>query len=519
MPDLYEVADRFRADLLRQERQAATELVRAYGVAWQRIQARIEALGQTMLAAMARGEAITPAWLFQFDRLVTLQREVEMEIAAFARVAETRIVAEQAMVVRAAQEHAEQLALAGLGEPPPGVTVGFTALNAEAVRDLVGFLSDGSPLRSLLDELGPEASRQVREALIAGVATGQHPTAIARQIRQALGGNLVRALTIARTEMLRSYRAALLRSYQQNSKVITGWVWYSALGTNTCAFCWSMHGSFHRLEERFASHPRCRCTPIPKTKTWQELGQDLGVDLSGVPETRGEVEPGPAMFARLPASQQRAILGPAKFAAYQAGAIRLEDLRGFRRDPRWGSVGYERSLREILGTKDALRWQQRGRRGSPSALAGGAGPALSQHPVDRLIRDLVRAEQHVTAPELRQMIDRIAQAPFPTASQHLAKRIAEGQWTVGSSVAEYLADLRTAVQDPGARLLVYQRRGGSIAAVLADTNRVVPPDRRGAEALPLLYVVYSADRGILVTGYQASSVATLSIPEGARWLK
>jgi hypothetical protein len=279
-----------------------------------------------------------------------------------------------------------------------------------------------------------------------------------------------------------------------------------------------MHGTVHRLDERFASHPNCRCSPVPITKTWQEIGQELGVDLSGVRETRGEIEPGPQIFAKLPEDQQRAILGPAKFAAYQAGAIGLEDLRGIRRDPRWGMVGYERSLREVLGAKEARRWQQRGIQGSASALASDAGPPLSQHPVDRMIRGLVRSDRSVTEPELSQIIDRIAEAPFPTIDQHLAKRITEGQWTSGTSAEEYLADLRRAVKDRDARVLVYERRGGAIAAIMTETNRVVPPDRRGAEALPLLYVVYSADRGILVTGYQASSLETLFIPKDARWL-
>lgn len=342
MADIFETADRFRAELLRRERQAATELVRVYGAVWQRIKQRLDDLGEQIQQARARGEEVSPAWLFQFERLQTLQRQVEAEIREFARFAESRIIAEQHEAVQAAQEHAEALMRAGLGEPSPGVTVTFAKLPRDAVQDLVGFLQDGSPLRELLDELGPEASQQVRRALVTGVATGQHPTVIARQVRQALGGNLVRALTIARTEVLRAYRESSRRVYEANRDVMEGWIWHSAANARTCAFCWSMHGSFHRLDERFATHPRCRCAMIPATRSWRDLG------FRDVPETRAEVTPGPELFARLPEDEQRAILGPAKFAAYQAGRITLEDLRGFRRDPRWGPVGYERSLREVL---------------------------------------------------------------------------------------------------------------------------------------------------------------------------
>jgi len=62
----------------------------------------------------------------------------------------------------------------------------------------------------------------VRDALIAGVGTGQNPRIIARQIRQALRGNLVRALRISRTETLRSYREASHRSYQANDDIMEG---------------------------------------------------------------------------------------------------------------------------------------------------------------------------------------------------------------------------------------------------------------------------------------------------------
>lgn len=343
MPDLYEVADRFRRDLLRQERQAAAAMLRAYGAAWQPLEARVQRLAEQMLDAMARGQPVAAEWLFEADRLPVLQREVAAEILRFARFAEQTVRREQATAVAAAQTHAAALTQAGLG--PSRRPLPYRALNPAAVEQLVGFLADGSPLRDLLDRLGVEASQQVREALITHVVTGQHPTEAVPAIRRALGGNLARALTIARTEMLRSYRTALLRSYQENRHLLTGWIWHSALGTRTCAFCWSMHGTVHPLDEPFASHPNCRCAPIPKTKSWRELGVDVPESLDVPPP-----EPGPDLFARLPADQQRAILGPAKFAAYQAGAIRLEDLRGFRRDPRWGRVGYERSLWEILAS-------------------------------------------------------------------------------------------------------------------------------------------------------------------------
>ncbi|MCL5957851.1 MAG: phage head morphogenesis protein [Chloroflexi bacterium] len=136
------------------------------------------------------------------------------------------------------------------------------------------------------------AGQDVRKALLAGLATGQPQTVIARAVRQALGGNLVRALTIARTEMLRSYREASRQTYLANSDVVNGWIWHAVLSTRTCAACWAMNGTLHKLNERLDDHVRGRCAMMPVTRTWQELG------FENVPETRMPIQRGAICFLR-----------------------------------------------------------------------------------------------------------------------------------------------------------------------------------------------------------------------------
>jgi len=60
---------------------------------------------------------------------------------------------------------------------------------------------------------------------------------------------------------------------------------------------------------------------------------------------------GEERFAALVLADQRAVLGPAKLAAYQAGQLRLADLVGERTAGAWGPVRYERSLRDVLGDR------------------------------------------------------------------------------------------------------------------------------------------------------------------------
>jgi len=191
----------------------------------------------------------------------------------------------------------------------------------------------------------------VRDALGTGAAAGQNPRTITRQIRQALGGNLVRALTIACTEVMRAYRESSRRSYQANSDVVKGWIWHSALGTRTCPACWAMHGTFHRLDEQLDDHPNGRCAMVPVTKTWQELG------FKGIPEARRQIETGADLFEKLPDADKEKVLGKAGFQAYKAGKLKLGDFVGRKRSREWGSMRYTRSLRDILGTDEARKWR------------------------------------------------------------------------------------------------------------------------------------------------------------------
>ncbi len=148
-------------------------------------------------------------------------------------------------------------------------------------------------------------------------------------------------------------------------------------------------------------------------------------------------------------------------------------------------------------------------------------PSVSQHPVDQLVRTIWRGRREASAGELGRIVERVAEAPFTSEASlvaHLTKRIeVEGQWRPGTTAERYLSDLRASVRDPDAQMLTYVRRGGLILAALTP-NRI-PEERLGPQSLPLLFVLYSVDRGRLVTGYQASSLATIAVPEDVWWLR
>lgn len=342
MADIHAMNDQFRRELIGRQSRSAGELIRAYGAAWEQIQESLLTLTRTIEAARASGLEISSAWLYQFDRLESLKRQVEIEIGKFAEFADERIRAEQFEAIQAAKRHAGALmrASTGLSDAVLAQTgIAFSQLPVGAVEAQVGFLANGSPLRILLGELGKEAAEKVADSLTTAVALGYGPRRTAVTVRESLGGNAARALTIARTETMRAYREATAQTFERNADVIGGWIWTASLSVRTCAMCLAMHGTAHPLTERLNSHPNCRCTAVPRTKSFEELG------LVGIPETRPELpESGAGWFARQSPERQLAILGPAKFQAYRRGEITLADLIGVRRSKAWGVGRFEKSL-------------------------------------------------------------------------------------------------------------------------------------------------------------------------------
>lgn len=350
MPDIYDLLDKFRRRLLRGERQAASELVRAYGGIWGRLNREIlDLVGEYNRSG---GQASGTGWFARWERATALQRQAEEELGRLAGLL-GRTVEEQgrAAAAQGAEDGVELMGEA-LGPAPAGAVLGFNRLPVGAIENLVGAgRAAGSPLRDLLEGLPEEGGKIVYEGLLTGLAMGQGARVVARNIRRGLGGQLGRALTIARTETIRAYREATHQTYLANQDIVKGWIWRSARNVRTCASCWAMDGTEHTLEERLDDHPNGRCFEVPKTKTWAELG------FAGVPERVSKVGTGAEAFGRLPEADKLRVLGPAKYAALREGKIKLGDLVGLRVDPRWGSIRAERSLKDL--GEDAGKWLQR----------------------------------------------------------------------------------------------------------------------------------------------------------------
>lgn len=347
MNALRAAVERHREALLRRERAAAGRMVRAYGAAWSRISRDLTGLTERIEEARASGEEVSVSWLYQVDRLEALRAAVEREIGEFAFAAEAVVTAEQRAAVEAALADSRELARAALGRAPGTVEMPWNRLPREAVQDLVGALSDGSPLAALLAELPGRAGEGVARALTTGVALGRGPRELAREVRRELGGNLARALTISRTETLRAYRESSRRSYGENSDVVRRWRWHAELGDRTCASCLAMHGTEHETEEALESHVNCRCAMVPVPISWEELG------LAGVPDTRPDPGPsGEEWLERQDDGVVAKILGPSGAEAWQRREVSLRDFVHETYSSRWGITRRQASLQDALAAAD-----------------------------------------------------------------------------------------------------------------------------------------------------------------------
>jgi len=220
------------------------------------------------------------------------------------------------------------------GEAAPS----FNVLSGQAVETMAGFTANGAPLRRLLSGVQAGAVEGLRQALVRSAALGRNPRVTAGELmrlanqgmRDGLALGLNRALCIARTEQLRTYREATLANYRATG-LVRGYKRLCAHDQRVCAACLFDEGAFYGLDMPFVEHPNGRCTSVPVVR--------------GLAEVRwlGNEE----WFVRQEEGVQRAILGGRYFDAWRAGRFGLRQLVAFVEDATWGRSLRVRALGEV----------------------------------------------------------------------------------------------------------------------------------------------------------------------------
>lgn len=234
-----ELARAFRQALKNRDSQVTRELIKRYGDAWKTVVSEAQRFARMLEdEAQATGRTLSevakdnPSWPFQQARLEGFSRRVALAIRDALDGIPELIAEGQTDAVLMALDHAERLALQDvLDKTPKGKGAAVTAAlaevwdrpNLDAFNSLIGNVADGSPLSELLARYGSEGAERLRAELLRGFILGENPRSIALRMRSVMGGEMAKALTLARTEIIRAYRQASSGSFWVNDAVVTGW--------------------------------------------------------------------------------------------------------------------------------------------------------------------------------------------------------------------------------------------------------------------------------------------------------
>lgn len=335
---------RQRAELLRIEQNGASELVRTYQHTERQLEANLSELTRQIEDARAAGIEVRPGWLVAQGRYQRLIGDLQRSTLDYLHRAISTIHNGQGAAVEKAPGNGRALTVKALGPGPERAVAQienrFGRLPSQALENLVGFAGDGNPLGRLLAEIAPATTKSVKDSLAFGVAAGKHPRVIAADVMTKANVSRTRALTIARTETLRAYRTASAMEYR-NSQAVETWTWFCAVDERSCISCIAEDGTVHPVTEEFNSHPACRCTQVPNTPSWRELG------FPNIPDNRPALPAQGERFASLPPDAQLAIMGRPRLEALHSGEMDLGDLVRQTRSRRWGGGRRPATLTEL----------------------------------------------------------------------------------------------------------------------------------------------------------------------------
>jgi hypothetical protein len=353
-PDAIAAALRFRAQLAKGEADAFQRMSTIYARIAVAIAKEFDALADEIAAANATGKILDRKKILRFGRLQRILRQIEDKVTEFGGTVANEVLLAQARSIALGETAAIELIDQSFPALPPEtkrLLVGsLTRLPTDAIESAAGLLGDDSPLSvKLRRDFGQAVRDQVENHLLDGMGVGLNPRTIARQLTRnlesALGVGLNWAMTTVRTAQIKSYQLANHATYQANANIVPQWEWHAALDDRTCLSCIAKHGTLHPVTETLRDHHNGRCAPLPVPISYAALG------ITGVREPRRQTVTGRDWFAKQPQAKQRAMMGPARFDAWQANEFDFADLSRGYSDEVYGELFREASLKDLLGDK------------------------------------------------------------------------------------------------------------------------------------------------------------------------
>lgn len=310
------------------------ELARAWATAWNEVAPEWQAAIDELVRMGKDGKWPTRRQVLRAERAaraIEVTREALDELAKTAGVTITKALPDVVDLTDTIHRQLIASQYPAQAGAQATLTASFARVDPKAAAAIVK--RSTQQITSLTRPLSADAAQAMRSSLIRGVLIGENPNKAASRmlsrVQSDFDGGLTRAKVIARTEILDAHRDAGLESDKANEKVLGGWEWISALDKRTCPSCWSQHGTRHPLNEAGPlDHQQGRCSRLPVTKSWRELGFDVDEPASLLPDAE-------ATFRALPKADQAAIMGKARLDLLDSGKASWADLSTRRSTDGW----------------------------------------------------------------------------------------------------------------------------------------------------------------------------------------
>lgn len=318
--------DRFRAEVDRNDQQALTRLIAAYGRMWEGLQDQIDALNMRI-----EKDKPTPGQLLRMGQYKALEKQIQDQLNGYVAILRNEIGDVVDLMLPMGERHNREL-MSQIMAGDTRLATQFQRLDPETIKTLIGFISPDSPLYQRIQTLPEYTTKWVMDNIAEGVGLGRGPRQIADTIRDAFGRGLTDALRMTRTVQIWTYREANRASMVANGDILEGWVWKSRL-VGACLSCVAQHGTVHPVTEIMNDHHNGRCVPIPIVKGFPPIITANGQEW----------------FDGLPTDEQRKIMGAGRYEAYKAGKFGFDKLSTEHTDEVYGPMRVEQTLKELTG--------------------------------------------------------------------------------------------------------------------------------------------------------------------------
>lgn len=325
------LVDRLRAEINAVADQQVRDLVSAWVAAWNEVSPD---LNSALLDMLTSSDHVSRTQLLRSQRLLQVLALIRDHLDELATQGQARILGDLNQVIDIAG--AAQASILDSQLPAQGRHLvdmaQWTKIDPAAIEAIVKRSTE--QITSRFEPLSAEADAAVRRELVRGYAAGTSPRDTAARIvartEGRFNGGLNRALAIARTETLDASRAGALAGRMQSADVLAGWSWHCELSSRSCTACISMDGTVFPADAVGPNdHVNGRCTAVPVTLSWSDLGFD------GIDEPPSVRQSGSEWFDAQPEDTQRSILGPSRYDAWREGRYPMSSWAETRHNDGW----------------------------------------------------------------------------------------------------------------------------------------------------------------------------------------